>query len=55
MAKPNLVADCIKAMKDAVNIEITIKHRIGINNIESYEFVRDFAPARPEKRDLLHD
>ena len=42
MAEPQLVADCVKAMRDAVSIDVTIKHRIGINEVESYDFVRDF-------------
>ena len=50
MAEPDLVADCVKAMLDAVkdptNMPITVKHRIGINKTEdspeSYAFVRDF-------------
>lgn len=42
MAEPELVADCVKAMRDAVTIEVTVKHRIGIDAIDSYEFVRDF-------------
>lgn len=42
MAEPPLVADCVKAMVDAVDIPVTVKHRIGINKIESYDFVRDF-------------
>jgi len=42
MAESNLVADCVKAMRDAVSIDVTVKHRIGINEIETYEFVRDF-------------
>jgi tRNA-dihydrouridine synthase A len=42
MAEPVLVADGIKAMRDAVSIPVTIKHRIGIDRLESYEFVRDF-------------
>ena len=42
MAEPQLVADCVKAMVDAVSIPVTVKHRIGINDNESYEFVRDF-------------
>lgn len=42
MAEPNLVADCVKAMVDAVDIPVTVKHRIGIDRTESYEFVRDF-------------
>ena len=42
MAEANLVADCIKAMSDAVSIPVSVKHRLGIDAIESYEFVRDF-------------
>ena len=42
MAEPNLVADCVKAMVDVANVPITVKHRIGIDKSESYEFVRDF-------------
>jgi tRNA-dihydrouridine synthase A len=42
MAEPQLVADCVKAMRDAVEIDVTVKHRIGIDKNESYDFVRDF-------------
>jgi tRNA-dihydrouridine synthase A len=42
MAEPQLVADCVKAMRDAVTIDVTVKHRIGIDQGESYDFVRDF-------------
>ncbi|WP_444634035.1 tRNA dihydrouridine(20/20a) synthase DusA [Cupriavidus oxalaticus] len=42
MAEPELVADCVKAMRDAVSIPVTVKHRIGIDTIEHYDFVRDF-------------
>ncbi len=42
MAEPALVADGVKAMLDAVSIPVTVKHRIGIDRIESYDFVRDF-------------
>ena len=42
MAEPALVADCMKAMRDAVALPVTVKHRIGIDRTESYEFVRDF-------------
>jgi tRNA-dihydrouridine synthase A len=37
MAHPQRVADCIKAMQDACNIPVTIKHRIGIDAMESYD------------------
>lgn len=42
MLEPKLVADCFKAMQDAVSIPVTIKHRIGVDHNDSYEFVRDF-------------
>jgi tRNA-dihydrouridine synthase A len=42
MAEPRLVADCVKAMVDAVDVPVTVKHRVGIDKVESYEFMRDF-------------
>lgn len=42
MSEPKLVADCCKAMMDVVDIDVTVKHRIGIDKIEDYGFVRDF-------------
>jgi tRNA-dihydrouridine synthase A len=42
MAEPTLVADGVKAMRDQVDIPVTVKHRIGIDRQESYDFVRDF-------------
>ena len=37
MGKPDLVADCVKAMMDSCDIPVTVKHRIGIDHMESYE------------------
>ncbi|MES1979196.1 MAG: tRNA dihydrouridine(20/20a) synthase DusA [Pseudomonadota bacterium] len=45
MAEPQLVADCVKAMVDVVDVPVTVKHRIGIDKTESYGFVRDFVGA----------
>ena len=42
MREPGLVADGVKAMRDAADLPVTVKHRIGIDQIESYDFVRDF-------------
>jgi tRNA-dihydrouridine synthase A len=42
MAEPALVADCVRAMRQAVRIPVTVKHRLGINKEESYEFVAGF-------------
>ncbi|CAN1512559.1 COG0042 tRNA-dihydrouridine synthase [Burkholderiaceae bacterium] len=42
MNEPQIVADGVKAMCDVVDVPVTVKHRIGIDRIESYGFVRDF-------------
>jgi tRNA-dihydrouridine synthase A len=42
MAEPQLVADCVKAMRDVVDIDITVKHRIGIDQIEHYDYLAGF-------------
>lgn len=45
MAEPLLVADCVKAMRDAVDLPVTVKHRIGLDRNDDYGFVRDFVGA----------
>jgi len=42
MAEPELVAECVLQMKTAVNIPITVKSRIGIDDLDSYEFLHTF-------------
>lgn len=42
MGHPELVADCIKSMQDAVDIPVTVKHRIGIDDQDSYEELHHF-------------
>ncbi len=42
MGHPALVAECVKAMQDAVSIPVTVKHRIGINGRDSYAELCDF-------------
>ncbi len=42
MGNAPLVADCFKAMADATSIPVTVKCRIGIDNLDSYEFLTDF-------------
>ena len=48
MAEPELVSSCVKAIREEVKIPVTVKHRIGINDIENYGFVRDFVAAVSE-------
>jgi len=45
MAEPALVADCVRAMRDAVSVPVTVKHRLGLDYDDSYGFVRDFVGA----------
>ncbi|MHB1949374.1 MAG: tRNA dihydrouridine(20/20a) synthase DusA [Gammaproteobacteria bacterium] len=42
MLDPNLVAECISAMNNAVNIPVTIKCRIGVDDHDSYEQLTQF-------------
>lgn len=42
MAKPEKVAKCIETMQKAVNIPVTVKHRIGIDNCDRYEDMANF-------------
>ncbi|MGL4834384.1 MAG: tRNA dihydrouridine(20/20a) synthase DusA [Shewanella sp.] len=42
MAEPELVAQCVDAMKQVVDIPITVKTRIGIDAQDSYEFLTQF-------------
>ena len=42
MAEPQLVSQCVRSIRDAVAVPVTIKHRIGIDKVEDYAFVRDF-------------
>ena len=54
MGKADLVADCIKAMQDAVQIPVTVKHRIGINDLDNYEFLCDFIEkVQPYSNDFI--
>jgi tRNA-dihydrouridine synthase A len=57
MEHPETVADAYQAMQDKVDIEVTIKHRIGIDNMDDYEgmvnFIRPIA-ARGCKTFIVH-
>lgn len=46
MAEPERVADCVTAMKDACKLPVTVKHRIGIDELDSYEHLHRFAAAQ---------
>jgi tRNA-dihydrouridine synthase A len=42
MAEPDLVADCVRAMKANVSIPVTVKTRIGIDEHDSYDYLAHF-------------
>ncbi|MGI3003688.1 tRNA dihydrouridine(20/20a) synthase DusA [Shewanella algae] len=42
MEEPELVAHCVDAMRQKVDIPVTVKTRIGIDDKDSYEFLCDF-------------
>lgn len=49
MAEPELVAECMAAMREVVDIPVTVKTRIGIDEQDSYEFLTRFITLVSEK------
>jgi tRNA-dihydrouridine synthase A len=45
MLRPALVADCVRALKDATSLPVTVKCRIGIDDRDDYEFFTAFVDA----------
>ena len=45
MSRPQSVADCVRAMQSVVDVPVTIKTRIGIDDFDQYEFLRRFVSA----------
>jgi len=48
MARPRLVADCLRSMGGAVSVPVTVKCRIGIDDQDDWPFLRDFVAAIAE-------
>jgi len=42
MKEPELVVDCVKAMRDAVSIPVTVKTRLGVDEIDSDDYLQEF-------------
>jgi len=42
MAEPDLVAECIRSMRDAVKVPVTVKTRIGIDNLDTEQHLDTF-------------
>lgn len=45
MKTPQLVAQCVAAMKEVVSVPVTVKTRIGVDEHDDYGFLQDFAGA----------
>ena len=45
MLRPALVADCVRALRDATPLPVTVKCRIGIDDRDDYEFFSAFVDA----------
>lgn len=57
MAEPETVAKLVKHMQAEVDIPVTVKHRIGIDEHDSYEFMREFVQASADagcQRFIVH-
>ena len=48
MAEPQLVASCVREIRTATSLPVTVKHRTGIDSIEDYGFLRDFVATVAE-------
>jgi tRNA-dihydrouridine synthase A len=48
MARPELVARCVSEMKAAVGIPVTVKHRIGVDDLDTYEDMARFVSVVAE-------
>ena len=42
MAQPELVAECVAAMRAATTIPVSVKHRIGVDELDRYEYLAQF-------------
>jgi len=49
MKEPDLVAQCVETMIEKCDIPVTVKHRIGIDDMESYDQLSDFVKLISQK------
>lgn len=54
MKEPELVAECVEAMRKAVTIPVTIKTRLGVDEFDSYEFAHNFVKTTSEQGGVTH-
>ena len=57
MQEPNLVGKCIEAMAKATKLPVTIKTRIGYNEVEDFDFLKSFIQTTKDagsKKFIIH-
>ena len=53
MMEPELVRDCMSAMQEAVDIPVTIKTRLGVDDLDSYQYLAESIRMHPDQETLL--
>ncbi len=48
MKDADLVARCVTAMRNATSLPVTVKHRLGVDDCEGYDFLRSFVETVAE-------
>ncbi|MDE0747425.1 MAG: tRNA dihydrouridine(20/20a) synthase DusA [Porticoccaceae bacterium] len=48
MKNAAITADCVGAMREAVDLPVTVKHRIGVDDYDSYDFLCQFVGTLSE-------
>lgn len=54
MKEPNIVAEIMKKMQSSVKIPCTVKCRLGIDDLDSYDFAKDFVEQVSTKGGVEH-
>ena len=54
MKTPEIVVECLKAMKAAVSVPVTVKCRLGVDEEDSYEFIHGFVKLLSKEANITH-
>lgn len=54
MKNPEGVADCMRALAENVDVPVTVKCRIGVDDLDTYDFVHKFVATVSENSGVKH-
>jgi tRNA-dihydrouridine synthase A len=54
MKEPKLVAECVKKMEEAVKIPVTVKCRLGVDDLDDYDFLKRFVEEIKNNTNCKH-